>query len=99
MQKEGTGVIAADKDLRGEHGCCLGHSNSVLHLLQVNQELIKYLLFRVWRPYRSPPHRTALDRKVLYMWQTLSLFTQIPPSPDIKAKFKKKQLAGFFSKQ
>lgn len=54
MQKEG--VIAADKDLRGEHGCCLGHCNSVFHLLQVNQKLIKCLLSRVWRPDRSRPH-------------------------------------------
>lgn len=47
MQKEVIGVIAADKELRGEHGWCLGHCKSVFHLLQVNQKLIKYLLFRV----------------------------------------------------
>lgn len=53
MQKEGLGLIPPDKDLRGEHGWCLGHCNSVFHLLQVNQKLIKYLLFRVWGPCRS----------------------------------------------
>lgn len=55
MQKEGVGVIAADKELRGERGCYLSNCNSVFHLLQVNQNLIKYLPFRVWRPYRSHP--------------------------------------------
>lgn len=59
MQKEGIGVIAAGKDLRGEPGCCLGHCNSVFHLLQVNQKLIKYLLSRVWRPDRTHPHCSA----------------------------------------
>lgn len=29
--------------------------NDVFHLLQVNQKLVKYLLFRIWRPYRSHP--------------------------------------------
>lgn len=47
MHKEVIGVNAADKDLGGEHGWCLGHCNSVFHLLQVNQKLIKLLLFRV----------------------------------------------------
>lgn len=74
----------------------LGTETVLVHLLQVNQKLIKYLLllFRVWRPYRS-----ALGKKALHMWQTLPLFTQIPPNPVIQAKFLKKQLAGCFSKQ